>query len=107
MSHNWCYFFEKAELNHQAADYQKVVDLYSQAKNSGASPLNSTEYYPFIDSLARTGKWDQAEKLTLQLLPTDRMALSDGLCYIWKNLKSDFPTSQYPAQVISKMSCHP
>jgi len=104
-THNWCYYFEKAEFEHQTADYQSVVDYYSEATNLGFYSLNHTEYYIFIDSLARIGRWDQAETLTMELLPTDRTVLINGLCYVWSTLHTDFPDNSFPAQVISALNC--
>jgi len=105
LAHNWCYFFEKAEFEHQNDDYHSVIDYYSEATNLGYYPLNQTEYYIFIDSLARIGKWDRAERLTMELLPTDRKVLINGLCYVWSNLHTDFPGNATPVQIISMLNC--
>ena len=105
LAHNWCYYFERAAFKHQNADYQSVIDDYSTATNLGYSPLNHTEVYIFIDSLARTGQWDQAETLTMALLPTDRTVLTNGLCYVWSTLQTDFPGNPTPAHVINTLAC--
>ena len=107
LDHGWCYYFEKAELEHQNANYQNVLNLYSEATDLGYYPLNDTEYYIFIDSLARIGKWDQAEQLTMKLLPTDRPIVNKGLCYVWTTLETEYPENLAPAQIIPGLNCEP
>jgi len=104
---DWCYFFEKAEFARQEEDFTQVVSLYEETKDLGLHPLKPTEYYPFIDSYARTGDWSTAKDLTVGIIPSDSLALNTGLCYLWKNLDSDFPNQESTDQIFDLLSCQP
>ena len=84
-THNWCYYFEKADLARQQKDWGKVIDLYDQAKAAGFTPVHSIEYIPLIDALAEQGQVQQALDVTNQAI-----ALSDTIvppaCTLWQNL---------------------
>lgn len=103
--HDWCYYFEKAELARQNKDYTKVVTLFNEINQKGLSSNNGSEYYPFIDALARMGNWEEASNETLKRLSPSSHALERGLCYLWQKLGTDFPNEKIPAQVISIINC--
>ena len=69
-AHDWCYFYEKAELARQQADWEKAAELGDQAQALGYSPSDSRsgtphEWLPFIEAYAHLGKWEQAAQLSL------------------------------------------
>jgi hypothetical protein len=102
---NWCYYFEKAEFSRQVKDYKQVVFLYNEAKNRQLKPMRPTEYYPFIDSYARTGDWRMAEELTNDLKYITSPALKNGLCNIWERLGSDFPDQRLIPHMLDNLNC--
>ncbi len=66
LPHDWCYYFERADLARQFGKWDEVLLLWQQA-----GPLTTTfrygpEYLPFIEAFARKGQWDQAVDLTLK-----------------------------------------
>lgn len=89
LPHDWCFYFEKAELARQQEQYSEAVNLYTESQNLGFAPKTVTEWYPFIDSLGRTGDWSEAEKLT-KLAAIDNRISVNGLCNIWGNFAKDF-----------------
>jgi hypothetical protein len=93
--HTWCYYFEKAELARQFSDYSKVISLLDEAKAQGFSPSVESEWYPFIDSYARKGDWENAELITRNLAANNDPTIQLGLCHIWQRLANDLtdPTS--------------
>ena len=102
---DWCYFFEKAEFARQQQDYARVVKLYQESQDLGLLPFKPTEFYPFIESFARTGDWLMAQDLTLGLIPSDSPALHTGLCSLWKDLDTDFPDQVTIDQTLSQLDC--
>lgn len=64
-AHTWCYFFQKADLARQTEDWDKILDLYTQALRMGYGPKYGAEYIPFIEAYARTGDWQKAYDLTV------------------------------------------
>jgi hypothetical protein len=64
-SHNWCYFFQKADLARQMKDWDEILALYAQVQQLGLSPGYGAEYIPFIEAFAQTGDWQKAYELTV------------------------------------------
>ncbi len=56
-AHNWCYYFEKADLARQGRDWQTVLPLEKQAKTQSLAPKFGPEYIPFIEAHAQIGDW--------------------------------------------------
>jgi len=104
-AHDWCYFFEKADLAYQNKNYNNIVLLYNAAIQKGLSSPVGSEYYPFIDALGHTGKLDTAMNLTLQWQPISSSALERGLCSIWQRLSKIYPTETIPEKVILSLKC--
>ena len=89
--HDWCYFFEKADLARQQSDWKTVIALFQQAGQKGLTPKTGVEYIPFIEAYAQTGNWQKAYDLTLS---AQKMTANLGmmLCNSWSRL-SQLPSS--------------
>jgi hypothetical protein len=86
-AHEWCYFFEKADLARQTKDWQTVIDLYQQAKKAGFAPDFGAEYVPFIEAYAQRGDWQKAYELTLAAQKKNS-GLKKMLCTNWQRLSA-------------------
>jgi len=62
--HDWCYFYQKAELARQYGDWETIVELGDQVEKNGFTPAVGMEYEPFIEGYAHQGKWETAYLLT-------------------------------------------
>jgi hypothetical protein len=74
LPHDWCYFYEKADLNRQMGNWEAVVSLGEEAKAQGYSPSNIDsphEWLPFIEGYAYSGDWDTVRDLSLAGLARD------------------------------------
>lgn len=54
-AHQWCYYFEKAELALQSGDWQKAADLGTEAASAGLHPEDRVEWIPFLQAYAFLG----------------------------------------------------
>jgi len=104
-AHDWCYFFEKADLARQEKDWNLILDLQAQAEHMGLTPEVGAEYLPFIEAHAQTGDWQGAYKLTItaqELAPGYKKLL----CSNWSRL-SELPSSDMNVveQVDRYLSC--
>jgi hypothetical protein len=54
-AHNWCYFFEKADLASQNKDWTTVLDLAKEAVNQKFHPNERLEWMPFLQAYAISG----------------------------------------------------
>jgi hypothetical protein len=103
-THNWCYYFQKADLARQNEDWQNVLAIYNQAKEMGFSPKNGTELMPMILANSNLNHWQEAMDLTQQGL-----ALTGGakpyFCSYWELFKS-IPSGDPPAsEMLQQLNC--
>ena len=54
-AHEWCYFFEKAELALQNRDWNTVLDLAKEVESQKRHPNERLEWMPFLQAYAVTG----------------------------------------------------
>ena len=67
-AHDWCYYFEKAELARQQGNWQEIARIGDQALAVGKRFYrnNVAELVPFIEGYARVGQWEKAKKYSLE-----------------------------------------
>jgi hypothetical protein len=94
--HDWCYFYEKAELARQLGDWNTVVSLGDQVEKLSLNPFWQSEWLPFIEGYVHVGNWDKAEKLTLAGLSAYPL-MASGACETW--LRISKTTNPDPAQL--------
>jgi hypothetical protein len=96
--YTWCYYFEKADLARQADDWKQVAEIGDQAFSIPYYPDDYSEYLPFVEAYARTGRWEDARDLTrktAELMPILRPAL----CAIWQRTETESVVSITPDQI--------
>jgi hypothetical protein len=97
----WCYYFEKADLARQEEAWDQVAKLGDQVFAIPYYPDEPSEYLPFVEAYARTGRWEDARDLsrkTANLMPDLRPAL----CAIWQRVETN-PVGTITAAQIEKM----
>jgi hypothetical protein len=95
--HGWCYLYEKGSLARQQGDWDQVVKLSEQARASGYNPKSSSsntsfEWLPFIEGYARTGRWQDAQDISLAAFEKDRR-IDARMCSLWNTMSSSTPTN--------------
>ena len=97
-THTWCYYFEKADLARQEDDWVKVAEIGDQVFGIPYYPDNLSEYLPFVEAYARTGRWEEARDLTRKT--ADQVPLlAPALCAIWQRVEKGASTNITPAQI--------
>ena len=86
--HNWCYYYEKADLARQAGDWNQVAHLGDEAFAASYRPDDLSEYLPFIEAYARLNRWNDAKQLTLSTADTMPI-LEPALCGLWQRVNND------------------
>ena len=90
-AHDWCYFYEKAELAVQEEDWQTVVDLGEEVQEMGYQPEQSAssnsprEWMPFILGYGMVNDLDAAFDLTQKNLSLDSK-YQPMLCAVWDKI---------------------
>jgi hypothetical protein len=88
--HNWCYYYEKANIAYHQQGWKQVLDFYKQAGDLGFKTKIGFELKPFVVANAKLGQWEQARDLTL--LAFERDVTSKALyCSLWIDLVSSSP----------------
>jgi hypothetical protein len=83
--HSWTYYFQKAELGCDLADWSHVALLGDDVRRLGFEPSDPNEWMPFIEGYAMSGNYDRALEITehvLQNSPTELEALSS----LWRRI---------------------
>jgi len=83
--HNWCYFYEKADLARQEGNWAQVARLGDEAFAASYLPDDPSEYLPFIEAYARLDRWNDAKQLTLSTANTMPI-LEPALCGLWQRV---------------------
>jgi hypothetical protein len=100
--HDWCYFYEKAELARQLGDWTSVVELGAQAEQLNLEPGWSSEWLPFIEGYVHVGNWDKAEKLTLEGLKAYPL-MASGACETWLRISKTTHPNQTQQDMIEQV----
>ncbi len=81
-AHDWCYFFEKADLARQRGDWTEVAAIGAEALQTGDEPNDASEWLPFIEANARIGEVEKAIELSYGSLGQNT-AVRPMLCRTW------------------------
>ncbi len=83
--HDWCYFFERADLARQQEDWAGVVALGQEAFAAGFRWENPVELLPFIEGYARAGMWEKTTDLAREA--GQHPGLRASLCALWDRVE--------------------
>jgi hypothetical protein len=89
-SHDWCYYYEKADLARQLGYWDEIVQLGNQILSSSQKPSDSSEYFPFIEGYANTSDLESAVKLSRIILNVSPEHIPMQ-CTLWKRLLERIP----------------
>ena len=84
--HTWCYYFARAELARQKADWSQVNELISEAISLGFQPEDPFEWLTYIEAKAVIGDIEAAEKVSADIFAQDK-GIREGLCMVWKRIQ--------------------
>jgi hypothetical protein len=82
--HDWCFYFEKADLARQRGDWQSVAELGDEGF-AVDHPNDPSERLVFIEGYARVGRWDGAEEQSRAALEQNP-AVDRMVCHTWDRI---------------------
>jgi len=65
--HNWCYYFQKADLARQAGDWEEIAQLGNEAQKMGLHPNDQIEWIPFLQAYAFLGNQKEVKDLSKRI----------------------------------------
>ena len=93
-AHQWCYYFETADLARQNGDWQQVADLGDVAFSLEDSPNDPAERLPFIEGYAHVGRWSDALEVSRKTLAITPL-MQPVLCRLWARIDANTqPTAE-------------
>lgn len=93
IAHNWCYYYQKADLARQLGDWETAAALGDQAFALGDYPNDPIERFPFIEAYAHTGNWERAASLSREAYEITH-AMQQPLCRLWQRIDREAPPSE-------------
>jgi hypothetical protein len=100
--HQWCYYFQKAELAQKAGDWDEIIQIEKVVEKLGFDPNNKLEWLPFIEAYIQVGQWEKAKEMTLsayQLSPITRKTF----CSLWGSLSDSLLKTPLNPNVIMEV----
>jgi hypothetical protein len=84
--HDWCYYYQKAELAVQMKEWGQVNSLWDEAVAMRLQPVDKSELLPVIFSKINTGDFAYAGQLSKIVL--EQEGTKAELCSLWQNQQS-------------------
>jgi hypothetical protein len=91
--HDFCYYYEKADLARQQGNWAAVVEMAGAALSIRDNPYDPAERMVFIEGYAHAGEWDQAMKLSTEAYQTGEQSAGPMLCRLWKRIEAETAAS--------------
>ncbi len=105
--HTWCYFYQKADLARQFAQWDLIPKLADEAKSLGVRSKLGVEYLPFIEGYAQTSNWDKALETTMESKLLS-VGMEPALCAMWQRYEQTNTTTEFQqtdAEFRSQVDC--
>ncbi|MBI1793542.1 MAG: hypothetical protein HYR70_05070 [Chloroflexi bacterium] len=85
---SWCFYFEKADLAAQYANWEQVLSLWKEAQEKGLRPGHGVELFPFVRAYAMQNQWSDAVQLTITSSKVSSR-MNGAICNLWSAMKAD------------------
>jgi hypothetical protein len=87
--HDFCYYYEKADLARQLGDWGTVVKMAKTAASIDDHPYDPAEQMVFIEGYAHAEEWDQALALSTEAYKAGEQYAGPMLCRLWKRIETE------------------
>ncbi len=110
-AHNWCYYFEQADLARQVRDWGKVAALGDQAFRLDDYPNDPLERFVFVEGYAHVGEWEKALEYAQVSYKVSKNYVGPLLCRLWERIEREVPVSpektEFVIQSKTLFGCNP
>ncbi len=100
--HDWCYFFQKADLARQKQKWAEVTALMDEAFASGLDARYGLEYLPLLEAQYHLQAWGGYLETSRKILARNS-GFENFLCTQWERIESDAGNPP-PLEVVTEMS---
>jgi hypothetical protein len=110
-AHDFCYYFEKADLARQLGDWNTVVKLGETALSMQGHPFNPAEQFVFIEGYAHKAEWSKAVELSQKAYESNPQLVGPMLCRLWRRIGDETAQSEERSAALEKIqtmgACNP
>lgn len=92
LPHNWCYYYQRADLAREFKQWDDVIQIWKEAQQNNLQARYGPEYLPFIEAFAEKGDWETAGEIILQSFGTTQ-DMGPLLCRNWERIQQNTPDS--------------
>ena len=96
--HNWCYYYQKAELARQSSQWTEIVNLGNLAFSLNDYPNDPIERFPFIEAYAHTGDYHKALELSQKTIEISPL-YTDMVCALWDRVGKSTDAAPFPEEI--------
>ncbi len=96
--HNWCYYYQKAELARQSSQWTEIVNLGNLAFSLNDYPNDPIERFPFIEAYAHTGDYHKALELSQKTIKISSL-YTDMVCALWDRVGKSTDAPPFPEEI--------
>jgi len=100
--HDFCYYFEKADLARQFRDWDSVVK-FAETALTLEHPYNPAEQLVFIEGYAHVGEWVRAVELSEQASEVSPEFVGPMLCRLWKRIGAETTEGEARSVALEKI----
>jgi hypothetical protein len=102
--HEWCYFYQKAELALQSENWEEVIRLVEEASQRGLVPDDPIEWMPFLQAYAYMGEEGPLEETAWHV--TDDPFLRAQACRTFTSMQElDLRLSDRIMRLVNNLFC--
>jgi len=101
--HEWCFYFEKADLAVQKSSWSDAAKLGDEVIRLGFAPQDQVEWFPFLQAYAMMGDPEKVEFI-LKQVKSDRL-FNDQICKLMYRNDTKFLPPSDMSDLIKEYSC--
>ena len=101
--HDFCYYFEKADLARQFKDWDSVVKYGESALSLSDHPFEPAEQFVFVEGYAHVGDWERAVDLSVRSYEVSQEVMGRMLCRLWRRIGAETTPSLERSAALEKI----
>ena len=102
--HEWCYYYEKADLALQQSDFKKIVTLGDEVLKQDLHPNDAIEWMPFLQAFAISGNTQALDKMAKSF--KQEPFYSKQVCQMLNKMNSNqYPMSSEVLDDVNRLFC--
>jgi hypothetical protein len=106
-AHDWCYYFQTADLARQQGDWERVAKIGDKAFAIPYYPKDASEFLPFIEAYLRLGRLDDARAWTRNAYK-QMPVIAPALCGVWQRVAAEISLpSAFVDKVVNELPACP